>query len=161
MKKNVLLTSLIVALLTLTSTKLFAQENVFSLGGGLTYITEYESTGIYAKGVYQFNNRWAGAFTGTYYFEDAVTFLGFDADAHYAFYYNEEKLSVYGLFGLNLLTVSSEYFDSESALRVNLGVGLHYQLSEKISLVPELKYVVGSNEYVNYLAASIGLSFSF
>ena len=161
MKKNVFLTSLLVALFTFIATKSHAQENVFSLGGGLTYATELENTGIFAKGVYQFNYQWAGAFTGTYYFENDVTLMGFDADAHYAFYNNEENLSVYGLFGLNLLTLSSEYFDSDSSLGINLGVGSRYQLSEKIALVPEIKYVVGTEKGGSYFAASIGLSFSF
>lgn len=159
--KKTLLTSVIAALMALCATTSQAQENKFSLGGGIAYATEMKSTGIFARGIYQFNPKWDGAFSGTYYLEEGLTLLGFDADAHYAFYNNEENLSVYTLFGLNLLTLSSEYFDTTSSLGINLGVGLRYQFTEKLALVPEFKYILGTEEGGSYFGLSVGLFFSF
>jgi len=161
MKKNLFLSVAIIALASLLATNVQAQDSKFSLGGGIAYATEIESTGLYAKGILYFTPQWEGALTGTYYLEEGVTLFGIDADAHYLFYNNEENMIVYTITGLNLLSLKLDGYDSATNVGINLGVGMRYQLSETISLNPALKYILGTESGGSYFGLSVGLCFNF
>ncbi|MDO5665007.1 MAG: porin family protein [Bacteroidia bacterium] len=170
--KKTLLTSVIVALLALCATHVKAQENKFSLGGGAAYATGIKNVGFFAKGMYHFTPRWEAAASFTYFLpkeqENITTnFSALDANVHYVFYNDEYKLASYLLSGIDVLFGSTDveimgknFSDSGTVLGFNMGAGLRYQLSERLALNPELKYVV-STEDNNYLSLSIGLLFSF
>ncbi len=161
MKKNLFLTVAIVALFSFLTTNVHAQENKFSVGGGFTYATEIDEAGIFAKGIYHFTPKWEASLTGTYYFVDGVTFLGFDPDVHYVFYNNEKNIACYGLAGLNIITLKAGDF-SANELGINLGVGLRYKFTNNLSLNPSFKYVIATEDGSDgYFGLNIGLMYSF
>lgn len=171
MKKNVLLTLVLIAMFTLTATNVNAQDNKFSLGGGLAYATEVEKVGFFAKGLYQFTPQWEAAASFTYFLPREengfdLQFSALDANVHYVFYNDEYKLASYMLSGIDVLFEKinvwrTETSDSDVTLGFNLGAGLRYQLSERLALNPEIKYVLSTEKDYSYFAISVGLLFNF
>lgn len=172
MKKNVLLTLALVAMFSFTVTKVNAQDYKFSLGGGLGYATGIKSVGFFGKGLYQFTPQWEAAASFTYFLpreESGIDFQfsALDVDVHYVFYNDEYKLAGYLLSGIDFLfgksnynILGTDYSDSASALGFNIGAGLRYQLTERLALNPELKYVISTEEDSSYLSISVGLLFN-
>lgn len=159
MKKNLLLSAAIIALLSFQTIQMQAQDYKYSLGGGVTYLPDSEHFGVYGKGIYHFTPKWEAALTGIYYTTAAegVTLFDIDADIHYLFYNNEENLTAYILAGLKRSSRITEY-GSDAGIDLNLGAGLRYKLSERLSINPTVKYILGSG---GYLELSAGLSYSF
>lgn len=172
MKKNLFLTVAVVALFLFLTTNAHAQENKFSLGGGAAYATGIKSVGFFGKGLYQFTPQWEVKAAFTYFMPSEIDgidyqFSALDLDGHYVFYNDEYKLASYMLSGIDVLFGKShyklfgtDYSDSNSVLGINIGAGLRYQLTERLALNPELKYVVSLEEN-SYLSLSVGLLFNF
>lgn len=172
MKKNVFLILALVAIFSFTVTKVNAQDNKFSLGGGFGYATGIKSVGFFGKGQYQFTSQWEATASFTYFLPSEINGIDYqlsalDLDGHYVFYNDEYKLASYMLSGIDVLfgkshytVLGSDYYDSGSTLGINIGAGLRYQLSERLALNPELKYVVSFGEN-SYLSLSVGLLFNF
>lgn len=169
MKTKLFITAALFMLSSLFFTNLKAQEQTFSLGGGLSYATHNIGTGIFVKGLYSFNEKWEGSASFTYFFPKkyygvTLNFSALDIDAHYIFYNNEENFSFYGLSGLDILFANGSYngnSSSGSTLGFNLGCGLRYLLSEKLALNPEIKFVIPTKSDNNYLSISAGVTYSF
>ncbi len=134
-------------------------------GGGLAYATELDNIGFFAKGVYKIDPTWEAAVAYTYFLEkDYVNWSSLDMNAHYVFP-KKDDMTFYALAGLNILfwSVDFDYAGysrslSDSDVALDLGGGMYYKLSESMTLNPELKYVLGDQ---NYLNLSVGLLFKF
>lgn len=150
MKTKLFITTTLVLLTTLFFSNAKAQEQTFSLGGGLSYATNDIGTGVFGKGIYKLNEKWEGSASFTYFFPKDVygvslNFSALDINAQYLLYNDEEKISFYGLTGLDILFANGSYgsySSSTSTFGFNLGGGLRYMLSEKLALNPEIKFVI-------------------
>ncbi|MBI9062022.1 MAG: hypothetical protein JEZ14_08525 [Marinilabiliaceae bacterium] len=101
MKSTIKLAIIAIAAFTL-STSTSAQESKIMAGGGLSYASEINNIGLFAKGIYLINDSWEGAGTFTYFFKkDYTTWTALDFNGHYVFSSNEST-SFYALGGLNM-----------------------------------------------------------
>lgn len=129
----------------------------FSLGAGLGYATEIKSLGISAHAGYQFDDNWAATASYTYLLEkEHVTWSLLDFNANYSFYEVGSVGSLYGLAGLNILMWNMDDYEllgqkikgaNESEFGFNLGAGFKIDLSESLSLSPELTYTFSDSNY--------------
>lgn len=149
MKRVITIGCLLLALLFSANQAAYAQlededvnvnEEQITVGAGLVYGSEIESLGIKADAYYSLNPMLRVGGGLTYFFpEDIVgggeiNWFALNLNGHY-FLYSQEKLSVYGLTGLNILFQNTN-FDSEqvedisdSEIGLNLGGGLEYNLN--------------------------------
>lgn len=132
-----------------------------SLGAGTWYGTDIDNVGFSINGKYDFNDKWAIAPTYSYFIKKTNTqWSTLDIDANYQFTGVGEKGSLYGIGGLNL--TFWEYngpivTDLKSeAYCFNLGLGLNFDISEKLSIAPEMKYTFGDLDYFR-----MGVNFMF
>lgn len=101
MKSMIKLALVAIAAFTLSTTT-SAQESKILAGGGLSYASEINNIGLFAKGIYLINDSWEGAGTFTYFFKkDYTTWTALDFNGHYVFSTNETA-SFYALGGLNM-----------------------------------------------------------
>ncbi len=153
-----------IGLFLLTSQATFAQ---FSAGAGLSFGSEVEQLGIFARGQYDFTEQIRAALTINFFFPETeevsvietrsqVTTI--NADGHYIFL-DQDPFKVYGLLGLNFAIANAEVSgpgfdedDSESELGVNLGVGGQYFVNETFSPFAEIKYVIGEADQLVIMA---------
>ena len=93
----------VVAIIALTfNVSTTAQESKIMAGGGLSYASEINNIGLFAKGIYLINDSWEGSGAFTYFFKkDYVTWSALDFNGHYVFSSNETT-SFYALGGLNV-----------------------------------------------------------
>jgi|AntAceMinimDraft_17_1070374.scaffolds.fasta_scaffold109981_1 opacity protein-like surface antigen len=135
-------------------------QNKIKVGGSLGYSTNISSLGIGVDGVYKINDKFSAAADFIYYLEsDFVTWMTIDANAHYNLV-NKEKSNVYGLAGLALLMGSYSYdlgiygsgSSSYSRVGLNVGTGIDYKLTDKLSLMGEAKYVLITGGFLNIRA---------
>lgn len=148
--------------LTLT-TGTFAQ---LRLGGGLGFGFEREAFTLFVRAGYDFTDKLRTNLTYNYYFLEEENTPGIDIDAsdfnldvNYDFA-NLPTIDVYALAGLNLLTTSVETLNSKgnnSDLGLNLGVGALLGVADKIDIVTEFKYNIGSTEELYF---NLGLMFN-
>ncbi|MBI9072889.1 MAG: outer membrane beta-barrel protein [Melioribacteraceae bacterium] len=155
---------------------LFVLSNVNSaqnikVGGGLTFASEISNIGIHANGIYKIDETWEASPTLTYFLEkDYLSWFTIDVNAHYIFSKND-GLTAYGLAGLNM-TFWSFDFETEvpnfgfggvsldasgTDIGINIGGGARKEISEKMELVGEIKYVLGG---ANNFAIKAGVVFS-
>ena len=140
-----------------------------SIGGGVAYATGISNVGLSVNGEYTINDDWDAAAGFTYFLKKGyLNWSALDLDAHYNF----TKASfgkVYGIAGLNVLfanykvpTVDLGEYGSygggnytSSSVGLNLGIGTKIAMSDKMAIVPEVKYAIGSG----YLQISAKLLF--
>lgn len=170
MKKLLTVGTLVIGLIFISNTNLYAQDESgdISIGGGLGYGTEIESIGIQVGGVYRINEQFRGAADIIYYFPDEIgagydyNWMEFNANGHYLFL-EEDDMLVYALAGLNFARVSIDYPDNEiyggsysdTEIGLNIGAGLEYDIDFAF-LYAELKYALSS---ADQLVLSAGLRF--
>jgi len=171
----------LIVILTSISFSTFAQQ--IKVGGGLWYTSDIKSLGISVNGNYDFDDNWTGCFAYTYVIKNNYTnfsILDFDANYNNIF----ENIPIYPILGLNLsftsvkiddildyteysttLKSSSEYEYpilesvkySETNFGINFGVGYIVKLSDKLELMPELRYTVGG---VNFFRGGAKLMYT-
>ncbi|MCB9081659.1 MAG: outer membrane beta-barrel protein [Lewinellaceae bacterium] len=130
------------------ATTSFAQ---LSVGAGLAYGTGVEELGIQVRGIYGFNDTWRGGADFIYYLDGAegVSFWEFNVNGHYIFA-DSGQLKTYAFAGLNFTHVTVDLGQFGSAgntdTGVNLGAGAQLKLSDKISGLGEVKYVLGGGD---------------
>lgn len=159
MKPNIIFIALLLATLLILNTSATGQsmEGDTKLGIGFGYGHELEELGLGINANYAIRSEIRIAADFFYYLVDDDEFLGetieytayeLNANVHYLFI-NEENVIVYGLTGLNYLsleaststdnvTVSSD----ESEFGLNLGGGFEYLTSEQLSIFGEIKYAI-------------------
>lgn len=82
-----------------------------------------------------------------------------DLDAHY-YFYSTETMKFYGLGGLSLnfwkVTIpamsyggftSPETTASDSNIGLNIGVGMKYDISEQLSILPEMRFTIAEGSF--------------
>ena len=101
MKSTIKFVVVAIAVVTMSASA-FAQKSKFMAGGGLSYASELNNAGLFAKGIYLINDSWEGSGAFTYYFKkDYTTWSALDFNGHYVFSSNEST-SFYALGGLNV-----------------------------------------------------------
>lgn len=175
----------IITIVALSTNQLKAQDSEFLVGGGVAYATEINSVAIFAKGIYQINDKWEGALGVNYFFPKGegdfeIKWIGFDLDAHYIFSV-KDNYNLYGIAGVNIMRVTIPGFDypsygdtpvddypsyeetvssnsiSSTDTGLNLGVGSRYQLSDSLIGLGEAKYALNAG---GYLQISVGVLFN-
>lgn len=136
----------------------FAQ---LSAGAGLAYGSDSKDLGIQLRGIYQFNETWRAGGDFIFYLDgvENLSISELNTNAHYVFK-NDETLQLYGLAGLNLLIVSISEFGlgTASELGINLGGGVGYPFTEKLTGIGEIKLSLGD---ASQLVLSVGVVYGF
>lgn len=165
MRKTLLILTVVLTGSLLTNSAK-AQDSKILAGAGFSYLTEIESIGLSINGTYLFNDNWEGAVTYTHVFEsDMVSWNLYDFNAHYVFS-TGEKTKAYGIAGINHTSMKmsadlgefGDFSASAGETGFNLGAGLRYSATDKISLTGEAKYVIGD---LDYLSIGLGVLYSF
>lgn len=165
MKKTLLILAVVLAGSLFTNSAK-AQDSKVLAGAGISYLTEIGTVGLSINGVYLFDETWEGAVTYTHAFEkDMISWNIFNFDAHYIFS-TGEKTKAYGIAGLNYTSMNWNFpevkgfslDESSTSVGVDLGVGMRYSISDKMSLNGELKYATATTGYVN---VGVGVLYSF
>jgi outer membrane protein X len=132
----------------------------FAARGGLSYGTEAEHIAIHLGGEYEITEDITGAATFNYYLTgDDYNYWGLNFDGHYIFE-QDSGLELYPLAGLNF---SHWGFDSgipgldfsETKLGLNVGGGVRYPVSDQISLIGEVKYILSDFDQLVITAAAL------
>jgi len=159
-------------------------EAQIEAGGGLFIVTDdVFDLGVDLRGTYQFSENWRGALSIGLFFPDkeevSFTLLGvtnttaikssafsISAEANYFFTNLDSKIvNLYGLFGLNFITVSVDFEDdftgiaasgSDSGLSFNFGAGADFNAGKALKPFGEIKYSAGDANYASIVA---GLKF--
>jgi len=153
---------------TLLSTGAFAQ---FSVAGGVSFGTEIENIGIFARGAYDFTDVIRGNATINFFLGESAGEGGFSAstnlwtvnfDGHYLLV-EEDAINIYALAGLNLSTIRVKFDDptgiigdfSESTTEIgfNVGGGVEFPL-DSFSPFAEVKYVLSDFDQLVIMAGA-------
>jgi len=173
--------TLLFALFILASYSLIAQTNSeirsprasdFAIVGSIGYQTNFERFAIAAQGRYNLMRNIRLAPDIAFYFpKDKVTGLDVMLNAHYVFYFPQDRFSVYPLVGIGMqnnfygkqtvvVNGKEEKTDSETKtdFGFNLGGGISYQISPSGFLNAEVKYMLGDKDN---LAIMLGYGYRF
>lgn len=137
----------------------FAGNAQIKVGAGLSYATDINSAGISINGQYDINEDWAATGGFTYFLEkDYVKWSALDFNANYNITEVGDKSKLYGIGGLNvtfakldipgLSDFMGDVSTSESNVGLNLGAGMNFGLSDKLTLAPEMTYTISSGSYL-------------
>lgn len=159
------LTTICVVLMTGMLVK--AQTN--NIGAGLAYGSEIDRVGLGVNAEFMIMPQLSIAPSFNYFLTEknyyvTVRLWEINGNVHYYFLDNE-KMSVYGLGGLNYTKVSAKsnilnypHSSSSGGLGVNLGGGFKYHLNDQWSPFAELKYVIGDYDQLVLL---VGMKLKF
>ena len=156
MKKSILIFT---CLFVLIGQSVFAQK--ISTGAGLAYGFDNKDLGIQLRGIYEITDTWRAGADFIFYLDgvENVSVSEFNANAHYVFK-NDEDFQLYGLAGLNFFIVSFSEFDfgSVSELGINLGGGIGYPFTEKLTGIGEIKLSLGD---ASQFVIGVGVAYKF
>lgn len=148
------------------------QASDFAIVGSVGYQTNFERFAIAAQGRYNLMRNIRIAPDIAFYFpKDKVTGLDVMLNAHYVFYFPQDRFSVYPLAGIGMqnnfygkqtIIVNGEEVktdsDNKTDFAFNLGGGISYQISPKGFLNAEVKFMLGDNDNV---AIMLGYGYRF
>ncbi|HEX6982222.1 MAG TPA: hypothetical protein VF181_05635 [Balneolaceae bacterium] len=171
MKRVTKVGCILLGLLFTTYSSSFAQmeeitSNNIDVGVGLAYGSQIEQLGINANAYIVLHNKFRVGGGLTYFFPDetgsaSLNWFAINLNGQYLFY--DEEYRLYGLAGLNIAIVgtnfdSSQFDDiSETYLGLNIGAGIEYGISIA-DLFGELK-ITGVGNDADQLVLSAGLRF--
>lgn len=124
------------------------------VGGMLGFGSEVEQWGLGVNAEFFLNDKMAIAPNLLFYFPEkagGVKYSYWELNGNFHYYFlAEDPVSVYGLGGLNLMTIRiksddpafSGYDNSNSEIGINLGLGVNFNVGSVLPFA-ELKYVVG------------------
>jgi outer membrane protein X len=157
---------LLIGLMSVSS--VFAQKGETTVGLNLGYGSEIKSIGIGAKVGYGITDQIRIAPSFNYFLEkDYLSQWEVNADLHYLFPLSD-KVTVYPLAGVAYINWKVNFGDifgdddssaTTSKIGINLGGGIGYSLTEKISIGAELKYSVVSDFDQAVFAVNIAYKF--
>lgn len=131
-----------------------------AIGAKVVYATEFERLGFSLKGQYNITKPLRAEASFTYFLKKYEANLWMlDLNAHYLFNV-ADKVNVYPLAGLSYSHASVSFLDetvSKGKFGFNLGGGVDYSLTDKISLNAEAKYLFVNEGNTPLISA--GLSF--
>lgn len=156
----------LVTIFGLSATGAFAQ---FSVAGGLSFGTEIENLGLFARGAYDITDQIRGNATLNFFFGESAGESGIaevktslwtiNLDGHYLFL--EDNVNVYGLAGINLSNVRVKFEDgtgiigdfteTNTEFGLNVGGGVEFPL-ETIRPFAEVKYVISDFDQLVIMA---------
>lgn len=159
MKKTIL--SFIVFLMFLG----FAKSQ--SIGLMLGYGSKIEQIGIGANAEFGLTDKLKIAPSFLYYFTEDHDFVKtnlWELNGNVNYYFiDQNDLGVYGLGGLNYTHISAKanymgysHSDSSGKIGLNLGAGLNYNITDRLSPYAELKFVISDYDQ---LVAMIGMKY--
>jgi opacity protein-like surface antigen len=136
--KNLLKGFMAVVIFTTLS---FTSNAQTEIGGGVT-LGGFGATGIEAKANFGVSDAISISPSFDYFLTSysGVTMFLLSGDAHYNFEIND-KFVAYPLAGLSYLNISGFGYSWGSGIGFNLGGGATYQISDKMKLYGELKYM--------------------
>lgn len=144
-----------------------AQTN--NIGAGLAYGSEIDRVGLGINAEFMIMPKLSIAPSFNYFLTEknyyvTVRLWEINGNVHYYFMDND-KISVYGLGGLNYTKASAKssilnypHASSSGGLGVNIGGGFKYHLNNQWSPFSELKYVIGDYDQLVLL---VGMKFKF
>lgn len=173
--------------LALTGISASAQQGEKAAGINLSYGTEHKALGIGVKGQYGITDAIRAEASFDYFLKkDGLSMWDINLNVHYLFSLTD-KLKVYPLAGLTFTNWKfdntfgieidpeyakdlgpeyAQYLDevesasaSESKFGVNLGAGLQYDLTDKLSLNVEAKYQLISD--FDQMMFGVGIAYKF
>ena len=172
----------LVTALIIMSISASAQKDEKAAGINLSYGTEHKALGIGIKGQYGITDAIRAEASFDYFLKkDGLSMWDVNLNAHYLFSLTD-KLKVYPLAGLTFtnwkfdnafeIEIDPEYAQyldeddyyssasgSESKFGVNLGAGLQYDLTDKLSLNVEAKYQLISD--FDQMMFGVGIAYKF
>lgn len=137
------------------------QASDFAVVGSLGYQTNFERFAIAVQGRYNLMRNIRIAPDIAFYFpKDKVTGLDVMLNAHYVFYFPQDRFSVYPLVGFGM---QNNFYGKQTVVDVNgnevktdshsstdfafnLGGGISYQISPNGFLNAEVKFMLGDND---------------
>ena len=155
------------------TTSVFAQKDEKSVGLNLLYGSEIKNIGIGAKFNYNVTDPIRVSPSFNYFLKkDGFSMWEINADIHYLFPI-AEKLKVYPLTGLAFVGTKFDYGDlfdgwddfdvddssTSTNFGINLGGGVSYPLTDKLSIGAELKYSLISDFDQLVLSANVTYKF--
>lgn len=163
MKKIVLLAAFIAAVFSLSAQtgSVTASQGDMSILGQLGYQTNYDRFGLGAQFRYNLMRNIRIAPDITFFFpKDKVTGLDINLNAHYVFYFPQDRFSVYPLAGIGM---QNNFFgkqkftdvdgvrretdsDSKTKFAFNLGGGITYAISGNSYLNAEAKFMFADDD---------------
>lgn len=163
MKKILLLATFVAVTLSLSAQTIptTVQQGDMALLGQIGYQTNYERFGISAQYRYNLMRNIRIAPDVTFFFpKDKVTGLDINLNAHYVFYFPQDRFSVYPLAGFgmqnnfhgkhdvrdangNVVTVDSK---SKTSFAFNLGGGITYALDARSFVNAEAKFMFADED---------------
>jgi len=161
MKKLLLLMVVAASLNMSAQSSMLAQQGDMSAIGQIGYQTNYERFAIGAQYRYNLMRNIRIAPDITFFFpKDKVTGLDINLNAHYVFYFPEDRFSVYPLAGFgmqNNFHGKQDFIDSDGNKRqtdsssktsfiFNLGGGISYNLDSKSYLNAEAKFMFADDD---------------
>lgn len=171
MKKILILITFIAATLSASAQSApTAQMGDFSVVGQLGYQTNYERFALGAQGRYSLTRNIRLAPDVTFFFpKNKVTGLDINLNAHYVFFFPQDRFSVYPLAGIGMqnnftgkqkVTVDGREVETDSKSKTsfafNLGGGISYYISSTNYLNAEVKFMMADED-----AAVIMLGYGF
>ncbi|MDL2305962.1 porin family protein [Bacteroides sp. OttesenSCG-928-D19] len=172
---------LLMVVVSLTTMGLFAQKDSKAVGVNLGYGTEISNLGLGAKFQYGITDAIRAEASFDYFLKkDFLSMWDLNANVHYLFPV-AEKFKVYPLAGLTFTNwkmhgfdlgldygdwgdyLDDEDFEDDSSstgkFGINLGAGVEYELTEKLTLSFEAKYQLISD--FNQLVFGVGVAYKF
>jgi len=162
MKKLLLLMVVVAASFTMSAQEsMMAQQGDMSILGNIGYQTNYERFAIGAQYRYNLMRNVRIAPDITFFFpKDKVTGLDINLNAHYVFYFPEDRFSVYPLAGFGM---QNNFFgkqdiidangnptqtdsSSKTSFIFNLGGGISYNLDARSYLNAEAKFMFADDD---------------
>ena len=131
----------------------------FSLGGGLIYGADLKDFGFQLKvsaGITE-RIRVGGDFIKFFDGVDGLSISEFNINGHYILS-DDDVLRLYGLAGLNLLTINVLDLAKETGAALNLGGGAEFYLSDNFAISGEIKQSIGET---NQFLIALGGIYSF
>ncbi|MBT33598.1 MAG: hypothetical protein CMO01_28365 [Thalassobius sp.] len=174
MKNKLLALAFSFVVLTFSSQIAFAQEKgAVTAGGGFVYGSSLEKLGIGLTGQYYFTDNLAGEVGLNFFFPDKYRTNNYEAkysvwtinlNVNYYFNTQSDVVKPYVLGGLNFANIKSKvsrnsesYSDTHTEVGINLGGGLDFTISDKVTPFFNMKYVVSD---LDQLVIGAGVRFN-
>ena len=137
---------LMIAIMALASTAMFAQKGATYVGANVNYglHSDYKNFGVGVKAQYEFlQNVRAEASLNYFFKKDCVSMWDLNLNAHYIFHVG--NVGIYPLAGLTVLNANVEHGDNDTELGLNLGGGVELPITSNGKQNFEAKYQTGDN----------------
>jgi len=182
-KKEIMKKFLMVAIMMLSSTMMFAEAGDMNIGANVNYSldSDYKNFGIGVKVQWEFADKLRAEPSFNYYFKkDYVSLWDININAHYLINLGKSGFNLYPIAGVCLIGATMDvgkytgHIDSDSGISgsftktgtetktkigANLGAGIEYPLTDALKINAEFKYQLV--EDYDRPIISAGISYAF